>query len=103
MLTGGTTLVEFARYRPADSGGAAWGPTLGRGGRAGLRPLVEAVDLGPVAGTEDWIAALVAESEGADAAARALYDRLIAPARPRRGGAGGDRARRRLHLVPSTG
>jgi tetratricopeptide (TPR) repeat protein/CHAT domain-containing protein len=79
VLTRGATLVEFRPYSPVDfRAGALGAPHWAAVVVQGFDRL-EVVDLGPVAETRDLIAAVVAGGEGADAAARTLYARLLEP------------------------
>jgi CHAT domain-containing protein/Tfp pilus assembly protein PilF len=72
------TLVEFRQYSPVfrtDALGAPrWAAIVVRG-----LDRLEVVDLGPVVESLDLIAAVVANGDGADVAAQALYTRLFEP------------------------
>jgi len=78
-LEGGAVLVEFSRYQLVDFqkwtlGANRWAAVVVQG-----YDRVEAIDLGPVAGTDDLVGPLIAGGADAQDAGRALYDRLIAP------------------------
>jgi CHAT domain-containing protein len=81
-LGDGTVLVEFHRYAPVDfnrgqSAEAHWAAVV----LAGFAPPV-VLDLGAVSATEPLIATLLKGGPEAGAAARTLYDQLIAPLGP---------------------
>jgi tetratricopeptide (TPR) repeat protein/CHAT domain-containing protein len=78
-LTDGALLVEFRQYNPVDfqadeAGAPHWAAVVVKG-----FDRLEVIDLGPVAETSDLITAVVSNGDAADAAARALYTRLLEP------------------------